>query len=164
MEISTSAQLEFFLWCLLAGVTAGVLYDLLRISRKMIKTHNTAVIIEDIIFLAGAAALSFFVAFVKNSSELRWYQFFGNIAGFAVYKVIAKDTLVDLGIKLLNIITKIFLWMVKIILFPVVVLCKIFRKPFMIVVWYVRKNAKKITLKANTRLKITKNVLFRRKK
>ena len=78
------AQLEFFLWCTAAGGLVGGLYDLLRISRQLVKTSNAAVIAEDIVFLVAAAGLSFFVAFVKNGSELRWYQFFGNFMGFAL--------------------------------------------------------------------------------
>ena len=164
-------QLEFFLWCMAAGGIAGMLYDLLRISRKLINTPNAAVIAEDIVFLVTAAALSFYVAFVKNSSELRWYQFFGNLAGFALYRVSVKNAFVNLGIKIINILTKIFVLAVKIVLFPVVLLYKIFKKPFMIVVWYVQKTTVRVRKKANVRKekmqkswKITKNALFRRKK
>lgn len=139
MEIKLGATVSYFLWSLLLGCGAALFYDLLRSARRIFKTSVFGVNAEDICFLFLCGFLLFWTAYDKNEGQLRWQGFLGSLLGFLVYRWLFKDRLVAFFVKVHDFLVRIFLWMMKILLFPVQLIYKILSKPFLVIAWYSRK-------------------------
>lgn len=85
MEISISEQaLEFLLSCLL-GAVLGVLYDAFRILRAAIPHGRILTLLEDILFWALSAVITFFFLLLFSEGQVRLYILLGELLGFIVY-------------------------------------------------------------------------------
>ena len=153
MAVSVLQQWQFFLWSVLAGALLAAVYDLLRLSRRMVHTKDIVVNIEDILFCALAAVVVFAAAFLKNEGKLRWQGFFGAGAGFLVYRFLVRDFLVNSAEFLLRWLIKILFFLLRIILFPVAVVFRLLRRPFRLITWYSRRGGSRIRTAVRVRKK-----------
>ena len=82
---TASEQLRLFVLSCLFGIPAGILYDVFRVLRMLVRHNKIAVAAEDILFFCTYAVfvMSFTVSAAR--SEFRFYFCFGNILGFIVY-------------------------------------------------------------------------------
>lgn len=151
MEVSTAQEWQFFLWSLLAGGILALFYDFLRISRRLIPTKDVIVNAEDISFCIFAALVLFAAAFLKNEGKIRWQGFIGAFSGFAVYRLIVRNFVVNSGVFLVSKLMRVLFFLLKIILFPVMLICKILRKPFALVAWYSRRGVHRAAAAARVR-------------
>lgn len=151
MEVSTAQEWQFFLWSLLAGGLLAVIYDFLRISRKMVPTKDFIVNIEDILFCILAALVLFATAFLKNDGKIRWQGFIGALTGFVTYRLTIRNFFVNSSVFLIGWAMKILFFILKIILFPVMLIYKILRRPFALVAWYSRKGMRRAAAAARVR-------------
>lgn len=151
MEVSTAQEWQFFLWSLLTGGILALLYDFLRISRKMIPTKDFVVNVEDILFCVLMAVVLFAAAFLKNEGKIRWQGFIGSFAGFAIYRLTVRNMFVNGSVLFMGWLLKILFFILKIILFPVMIVYKILRRPFMFVAWYSRKGMRRAATAARIR-------------
>ncbi len=113
MKLTFGANIEYFLWSLLTGVTLAVIYDLIRLSRKMIKTKDILVNIEDILFLFLAGAICVLEAYVINNGVIRIYSLLTEIAGFFLYRLIVGQRLVNLIFAIFSFVAKPFVLIAK---------------------------------------------------
>lgn len=151
MEVSTAQEWQFLIWSLLTGGILALLYDFLRISRRMIPTKDFVVNLEDILFCVLAAIVLFSAAFLKNEGKIRWHGFIGAIAGFAVYRLTMRNMFVDGSVFLMGWLFKILFFTIKIILFPIMLVYKILRRPFLFIGWYSRKGMRRAAAAARVR-------------
>ncbi len=77
---------ELFLDALCCGMIIAVVYDLLRIYRKVIPHLNILVGIEDFIFWNIAGIYIFAVMFCSNNGVVRGFFLIGAIIGAYIYK------------------------------------------------------------------------------
>ena len=143
MEVTFGVNISYFLWSLLTGAVLALAYDLLRAVRRIIRTSAFGVNLEDILFFLLAGALMFWLAYDKNGGRLRWQGILGTAAGFALYRAVFQDWIVKILVRGYDILVQIFLWILKIVLFPVRIVYKILEKPFVIIGWYSRKGARR---------------------
>lgn len=93
---------QFLLSCFIAGVCITVVYDGLRISRRVI-SHNTFwVAVEDLIFWMGAAIFLFYVLYETNNGVIRWFSVAGAGVGMMVYKSLIGEHLVEIMSTIIN--------------------------------------------------------------
>ena len=151
MVVSSADQGGFFLWVMAAGALAAFVYDILRISRKKIRTRDIVVIIEDIIFFVIAALILYITAYLKNSGEIRWYGFIGYALGFLIYRLLIGDRFIALSVIIIDALLKVIIFILKIVLFPIALVYKILRRPFMFIAWHTGKGAKKVGMVARIR-------------
>ena len=144
MDVNAGTQLHIFLVSLAAGGALGLLFDIFRISRKIVKTGSAATAAEDIIFLVIAALVLFATAYATNSGELRWYEFAGVFSGAALYFLTLSKLILLIGVKTVQILIKIILFLLKIVIFPIALIYKLLRKPLSIVFWYCKGGANKL--------------------
>ncbi|MBR5155245.1 MAG: spore cortex biosynthesis protein YabQ [Clostridia bacterium] len=157
MYHSASGDMIFFLAALLAGAAIAFLYDLIRISRRIVSVGTSAVGVQDIVFFVAAAMILFYAAYTKNSGEIRWQGFIGSILGAGLYAFLVRNRFVNLGTTFLKWLIKSALAVFKLIAFPVRILLRAIRKPVEIIAWYTGaglKRAKRITKCGGARVRM----------
>ena len=65
MLVSVSSQAYIFLCTVLGGIIVGFVFDLFRVSRKVIKTRNIIVYIEDMVFWLIGSIIIFGILFIS---------------------------------------------------------------------------------------------------
>ncbi len=137
-DIYSTARGEFifFLFSLLAGVFIGVLYDIIRISRRVVKVGTPVVLGEDILFFILCAPLVFAVAYITNDGEVRIHGFFAAVIGVVTYFALVKNRFVNIGTALLLWLIKVGLKALQLVLFPLRLILRALKKPVDVVMWY----------------------------
>ena len=143
MYNSVPMETGFFLTSMVGGLIAAFLYDLLRISRKVVGPCDAVVNAQDALFMAVAAALVFAAAYLKNSGEVRWQGFIGFGLGGGLYALIVKNRILNLGTFLIGVLVSLGEKVIRILLFPFVLIFKAFKKPVNFVMWYTGCGMKK---------------------
>mgnify|MGYP004666916867 FL=1 len=163
MYNTVSKEMIFFLTCIAAGFFCAFLYDLLRISRRIVRVNDFVINFEDILFLGAAAAILFYASYLKNSGEIRWHGFIGGAAGVFLYIFIIGNRLLNVSCIIIKFIVKTAETLLKIILMPVRLSMRIFKKPIDVVMWYSGRGISRVRRAASmgkTRLGINiKNLL-----
>ncbi len=164
MYNSVPMEAGFFIASLLAGVAVAFIYDLLRVSRRILGPGDGIVNLEDILFLAVAAVVMFTAAYIKNSGEVRWQGFIGFGGGAVLYAVLVKNRFLDVSTLIIKWLVNVAEKIIKILLFPVRLIFKIFKKPVNVVMWYTGRGvrrAKRLVRRSGDRLSVRlKNVGF----
>lgn len=133
MLVPISSQAYIFLYTVLGGIIVGFVYDLFRVSRKVIKTKNIIVYLEDIIFWVIVSLIIFAVLFASNAGEIRGYALIGITLGVIIYAFMLSQYIVRILVKGINVIKNIFVYLYKVIMIPIKFLKKVLHYPIIIV-------------------------------
>lgn len=143
METVYGGVPDYFFWSLLAGGILALLYDFLRTFRRITAASTFGINLEDIIYFLLAAGILFRTAYDKNDGQLRWQGILGTILGFSVYRVLLRDKLVSLMVYCCHFFVKSFFIILKILLFPVELVYRLLKRPFILIGWYSHKTAER---------------------
>jgi spore cortex biosynthesis protein YabQ len=124
MSIQIVQESGFFVYSMAIGVLLSVLYDLIRIWRRVIRHNKMAVALEDLLFWIVTLFLIFFLFYDRNDGVLRWFTVAGVLLGIGIYKKIFGEHLVEfmstilkwvlnVVIRFILAILKPFLWLKK---------------------------------------------------
>lgn len=164
MYNSVPMEAGFFAASLIAGIVAAFIYDLLRVSRRILGSGDGLVNLEDILFLAAAAVIMFGAAYIKNSGEVRWQGFIGFGGGAGLYAAVVKNRFLNVSTAIIKWLVKLAERVIKILLFPIRLIFKIFRRPVNVVMWYTGqgiRRTKSLVRRSGDRLSLRiKNVGF----
>lgn len=94
MRVVFGVDLTYFYWSCAAGIALAVLYDILRIKRRLIHTSDFFVNIEDLICLVVFGVVIIYTAYEKNNGNLRLYGIGVTAAVFAVYRLVIGNAAV----------------------------------------------------------------------
>lgn len=94
MSLEIMNESVFWLCCFLTGIAITIVYDLLRIARRVVKHLYMVIALEDIVFWMFVAVVLFLLLYHMNNGTLRWFAVFGLFAGMLFYKKIFGDFLV----------------------------------------------------------------------
>lgn len=111
----------FFLACL-SGILAGFIFDIFRVKRKLVRTPDFIVKIEDILYWIIIAIVLFCLMYYSNECELRSYILLGLVLGVIVYICLFSKYIV-------MIMFGIFRMIAKLIVFPINIIIKILHVP-----------------------------------
>lgn len=115
----------FWLCCFMTGIAITVVYDLLRILRRVIKHPYPMVALEDVLFWIFVSVILFLLLYHMNNGSLRWFAVFGLFVGMLFYKKIFGDTLV---IFMSTIIERILHLVVRVLAPPLKLVKRVFFK------------------------------------
>ncbi len=146
----------FWLYCFLTGIAITMVYDLLRIARRVIKHPYFFVALEDILFWIFVSVALFLLLYHMNNGSLRWFAVFGLFVGMLLYKKILGDSLV---IFMSTIINRILYIVVSVMTPPLRLVKMAFFKGFRAI----RKNVLAIKKKLTGNIKKVKIVLCKHK-
>ena len=107
-------EVRFFLTSVMWGAILFVLYDLLRIIRRVIKHSEVIVAIQDILYWVISSVLIFRMMYQLNYGIIRGFSVLGITIGMILYKYILSEWVVN-GISFL--LNTIISWLKKIIVF-----------------------------------------------
>lgn len=169
MSITVRTEIIFFLACIGVGITAAFLYDILRISRRLIGPKDGLVTLEDIIFIVACAFILFYAAYRRNNGELRLQSFVACAIGVSIYAFIVKNRFLNFGTFIIKWLINLAGKIIIILFFPFRILLKVFKKPVSIIIWYTGRSFKRAAKvfrykQSRLSLKIKNTVLILRKK
>lgn len=82
---TVNQELVLLFYSVVLGVLIGVIYDMFRAIRSIVRHSFAAVFIEDCVFFAIYSVLLVCFAVMFARSQVRFYYAVGNFAGFALY-------------------------------------------------------------------------------
>ena len=85
MNQMITEQSLLFLTAVQIGVLMGVLFDLVRIFRKLIKHPSFLVQIEDMLYWVVCGFMGFYMLYICNYADIRPYIFIGIVLGGIFY-------------------------------------------------------------------------------
>lgn len=85
MNQMVSSQAILFLTSIQIGLLMGVLFDVIRIFRKLIKHPSFIVQIEDMLYWVICGFVGFYMLYICNYADIRPYIFVGMILGGIFY-------------------------------------------------------------------------------
>ena len=89
-----ASENEFLLHAFLLGVFVTLLYDLLRILRRIVPHNLFFVSVEDLGFWVYCGAEVFLLMYRESNGTLRWFAVFGALLGMALYRKLCSPFLV----------------------------------------------------------------------
>ncbi len=119
MTVTLAEQATILLGCVLAGVVMGVLYDVFRITRRIVKVPVVLLWIEDILFWLLSSILLFFAIFWLNDGLIRFYQFLGVAVGLCLYMLTLSGVVVSLCVTVYKLLRTVVLFLFKLLMYPV---------------------------------------------
>jgi spore cortex biosynthesis protein YabQ len=87
MGISLSAQTAYFLWSLVLGVALGMLYDVIRAARMVLRAGKIHVLISDIVFFTVCGVITSLFSLPFNKGDVRAFILFGEAVGLLTYRI-----------------------------------------------------------------------------
>ena len=133
MTIFFPPHQEFaILFLVVTGFICGVFYDVLAVKRKLVGEQYIFLFVDDVVFVFFSAILFLVSVFAANNGIVRWYEFFGYILGFFVYKLTLSKLVMLVFTRLIIIlklaVVKIVSLVIRIALFllsPIIVLISV---------------------------------------
>lgn len=129
MILSAHAQAELFLLTILLGGLMGLLYDGLRLFRRMMPHTRFWVQVEDALYWVVLALVVFSILLHKNAGELRFFIFLGLGGGLLLYFLVCSPWVMKVGEKLLYGVKKIVILFFKILFTPFRLILSVFLVP-----------------------------------
>ncbi len=142
--------MQYFLWSLAAGVALALVYDILRLLRRIIPTCDIAVNIEDICFLLLSGGASVLIAYTINNGVLRLYALAATALGFVLYRMAVGSRLVDFFEYVYNLLSKLTMQIIGILLLPLRLIVRIMKKPLLITVSAAGRGVRRVRRKKET--------------
>lgn len=78
-------ELQYVSVTITVGIGLAVLYDCLRIWRRLIPHGIIWLSVEDILFWMASALITFTVCFVEDAGNIRWFAVAGEALGALMY-------------------------------------------------------------------------------
>lgn len=114
------------------GILIGIVFDIFRILRKVLKTKDIITYIEDICFWIISGIIVLYTMCKFSNGELRFYMLLGIGIGITMYILTFSKYFIKITVKVINILTipfKIIYKMTrKIIIKPIKIICINIRK------------------------------------
>ncbi len=78
-------ELQYVSVTITVGIGLAVLYDCLRIWRRLVPHGIIWLSVEDILFWMASALITFTVCFVEDAGNIRWFAVAGEALGALMY-------------------------------------------------------------------------------
>ena len=144
MVVSPANELAAFFFCAIAGMGAGFLFDLFRLFRYKKRRGTVRMGIEDGLFFLLAAALIFRVLLQKNDGAVRLYAWVAIALGGAAYTLFVSRFVFRGMVFIQRLIRRMGALILRVLLFPLRLLCRVLRRPLFAVISPVRLWGKKL--------------------
>lgn len=125
-------EADILLKAFATGVVLMLVYDLLRIVRKLIPHGAFLISLEDFLFWMGSAVVIFAMLFQENDGYLRAFSIGGVILGMALYALTLSRYVVKGAVfvleKILYLLLRPFVWLRRLLRRPAGAVKRQFRK------------------------------------
>lgn len=94
MQINGTSQLINFGYSIIIGISLCIVYDLIRILRKLFNTKTFIVNVEDVVFALFSSFIVFGMMLVNREGKMRAFIIFGIFLGVLVFELTVGKTAV----------------------------------------------------------------------
>ena len=144
MHITYGVDLSYFIWSFAGGAVLALIYDIFRTMRRVSRASVFGINAEDMLFLIFAGALMFYIAYTQNNGRLRWH-------GFLAFRIIFRDRIVKCMTFVYGLFAAAAMWIIKAVMLPVQLICRMISKPLTVIGWYSRKKLSEVNNAARVR-------------
>ncbi len=113
-----SQQALLFLKSIQIGIMFAVIYDVVRIIRKLFKHVDWLVQVEDLLYWLGCIVLGFLLLYMHNFAEIRIYVFMGMILGAVLYLMTVSVVVMQIATYIIDTLKKILTKVIHILAIP----------------------------------------------
>lgn len=146
LTVSVSSQAYVFLFSIIGGALAGLIYDIFRIKRRMVQTGKWITCFEDICYWVIIALIMFMLICYSNEGEIRGYIFAGNVIGAVLYILLLSRITRKLLILLIESVIRLFGIIWKVLSYPFTIIYKILDASGKFVLKYIKNVAEHIKI------------------
>lgn len=144
-------QAYLFLVFVLNGFLIGILFDIFRILRKSFKTKDIITYTQDILFWLISGGITLYTIFKFNNGELRGFIFIGIGIGSLIYLLLFSKIFIKINLYIINFLKKLFNFIFIIpIQFIYKIIKKLFLKPISFIIINFRKTMSNFKIKAKS--------------
>ncbi|ROR25670.1 spore cortex biosynthesis protein YabQ [Mobilisporobacter senegalensis] len=118
MSDSIVLEVQFFLVSILSGAILLVVYDIIRIFRRIIRHSKFLVAIEDILFWVVSSVFIFIMMYRQNNGNIRGFSILGMVIGMLIYNQLLSSIVVNVSATIINKIIWVIKKIIMLILFP----------------------------------------------
>jgi spore cortex biosynthesis protein YabQ len=118
MNEDIMAELYFLLHSFGLGVLIMILYDVLRIFRKLVPHSVFALALEDLVYWLVCGICIFVMLYRENNGSIRWFAVAGVACGMLLYNGTISTYITDGISKVLKFILQIFGKVFNVLLWP----------------------------------------------
>ncbi|MDR1100847.1 MAG: spore cortex biosynthesis protein YabQ [Clostridiales bacterium] len=143
MEVTVASQFFVFVGSLVCGFILGIIFDLFRIHRRFFRVGKKITTIQDIMFgiIAALVVLQFMLA--ANDGEVRAFELASIGIGGLIYFAFLSRVCTKICMILIGVIRKTADFLFKVVLFPVLLVYKILRRPCILAIGLTKKSAQR---------------------
>jgi spore cortex biosynthesis protein YabQ len=113
MNKAITIEMQFFLVSILWGSILLLVYDVLRILRRIIKHNSFFLAFEDLIFWVVSSVFIFAMMYKENNGIIRGFSVMGMAIGMVLYHYILSEFVVNLITKLIQALFRPFTFVFK---------------------------------------------------
>lgn len=149
MSLNILFEVSFLFHSFLMGISITVIYDVLRILRRVILHSLWVVSLEDLLYWIGCSVWIFRMLCRENNGILRWFAVAGAMAGMFLYKKTLGNIFVQyfslLISYLLHLVEKLFFLILRPLALVLKSAHKRLKKPWKWLKMGIRRLKKKLT-------------------
>lgn len=123
-------EVQFFLTSILYGILLLVVYDCIRIIRRIVPHKAFFVALQDILFWVAASIVIFIMIYERNNGTIRGFAILGMLLGMIIYNQLLSKFIVKGITQIIKMILKGIKKVVSILLKPFVFITKKLGKLF----------------------------------
>lgn len=146
MQITLSNQIYVFVIACLFGVILGIIYDLFRILRIVIRWTKIQIIFQDILYFSLSGVLTFLFMLAVNLGEVRLYIVVGEFLGWLVYYLTVGELVLKGTLFVVRILEKVFRKIKQKLFLPLVPVFEKLRNKLMSSIMMLKKDKKNIKI------------------
>ncbi len=124
-----NSQVRLFITSVEIGIMMGIVFDLVRIMRKIIKHPNFFVQLEDMLYWIFCGFTGFYMLYVCNYADIRPYIFIGIILGATLYFLTFSIIFMRIMTKIIDYVKAVCYKLYQLILIPIKGAIRLIRVP-----------------------------------
>lgn len=128
--VTINEQAFLFLTCVQTGIIMGMLYDVIRILRKIIHHPNWIVQIEDLLYWITCGCFAFIMIYWENYGQIRVFVFIGILIGAILYFTTASILFMKAATWTIDWVKKIIKAVISFVLIPIRCIIGVIKIPY----------------------------------
>lgn len=129
MNQIVSSQARLFITSVEIGIIMGIIFDIVRIARKIIRHPNFFVQLEDMLYWIFCGFTGFYMLYICNYADIRPYIFIGILLGATLYFFSFSILFMRVMTKVINYVKMMLHKLYGLILIPIRGIIKLIKIP-----------------------------------
>ncbi|MEG0014651.1 MAG: spore cortex biosynthesis protein YabQ [Cellulosilyticaceae bacterium] len=119
MNELVNTQTMLFIKCIEIGILMGMIYDLIRIFRKIINHYNWVVQVEDALYWIICSFIGFAILYMHNYADIRFFGLMGMVLGGIMYLCTLSILFMKVATWVIDLLKKVISYILHILSIPI---------------------------------------------